>query len=166
MKPIVLSTNISLDSVKNDILQIPKTIKSKSNTYDVIFSCDNFSNILDTVIHALCINTKETFNTYVKNIQGYIQTDELNTPIVFDRILKRGISPTSKYSFIFIVSSIKTSLHFKTNNSNERIEVLNGDLVIFKTGDFTRDEYDKSNRIALLGSITNNIKLKPISNLI
>tara|TARA_B110000977_G_scaffold155340_1_gene197589 strand:+ start:3822 stop:4322 length:501 start_codon:yes stop_codon:yes gene_type:complete len=166
MKPIVLNTDIDIDLVINDILQIPESIKSNSNIYDVIFNCNSFSNILDKVIQTLSISTGEKFTTYVKNIQGYIQTDELSTPIVFDKMLKRRISSTPKYSFIFIASQTKTRLYFKTVSSTKNIEVSNGDLVIFKTSDFIKDEYDKSNRIALLGSITNDINFKGTSNLI
>lgn len=159
MNPKLIHTyRFDLQSFKTDILISKDIMKPKLNQYDIIFKCDNFSNILKIVTDTISNETSEIFDVYVKKLQSYIQTQTNNSPIGFEMGLKRGIIPHAKYSFIFMVDSLNTTVYLKS----KKIELSNGDLLIFKTDDFVKDESTSFNRLALIGSLTNEIQSSKI----
>lgn len=160
MEPILVNTNINLSSLRADVLSVIETIKPKNNIYDIIFNCNNFSIITDFVLNIIKEKTNENFDIYIKNLQSYIQTSTHPSPIIFDKTLKKGIKPISKYSFILMLDSENTNLYLTPNKN--KINLKNGELIIFNTNDFIKDEFDIPNRIALIGSLTNELEITNI----
>lgn len=162
MNPIITNLDIDLKLIKSDVLEIPNTMKPRDNRYDVLFNCNTFDTILNSVIKIISDETNEIFDIYIKRLQGYIQTNDSNTPIIIERQLKNGILPIPKYSFIYMIDAFDTKLEINSNIVNP----LNGDLIIFKTINFVKDECSNFNRIALIGSITNELNVTSRNNLL
>lgn len=154
MNPIYVTTSVNLDLLKKDILEAKEIIKPNQNRYDILFDSKNILSIVGSILKSISNITNESFEIYIKNIQSYIQTNDINNSIYFEKALSRDLVPTSKYSFIFMISSDNTNLHFKSIGN---VKLNNGELIVFKTEDFLKDEYDTPNRIALIGSLTNDI---------
>jgi hypothetical protein len=60
----------------------------------------------------------------------------------------------SKYSFIYLIKSDNTDLIFQ-NDLRFKMEI--GDLMIFETKNFVEDQSEILDRIALVGSLSNDI---------
>lgn len=162
MDTIITNLDIDLKLIKSDVLEIPNTVKPRDNRYDVLFNCNTFDTILNYVIKIISDETNEIFDTYIKRVQGYIQTNDRPTPISIERQLKSGILPIPKYSFIYMIDAFNTKLEINSNI----IKPSNGDLIVFKTTDFKKDECSSFNRIALIGSITNELTVTNRSSLL
>lgn len=145
-----------LKSYKADILlNKDLTNKSYSNAYEILFDCKSFTSTLDSVIEELQKYTNEKFDVYVKNMWGYVQTPKKNDSITFNMDFKNQVSIPSEYSFIYLVESLETVVHLSVDEELNRQIILNeGDLLIFKTKDFIKEESSSVDRIALIGSIT------------
>ena len=143
----------------NDIILNKEiTTKSKTNMCEMLFQSKSISTIFDVIINILKNETNEDFDVYIKTMWGYIQTAIDNKSIILDKKLKDGISPKSKYSFIYCVKSGNTIIHLKSiNEVIVKTELSSGDLLIFKTDDFVKDEYIVLDRVLLVGSLTNDI---------
>jgi len=156
-------TNIDLstfESCKNDILLNKKlTNISPSNMYEILFDCENFDNIFNIFLNKLKKETNEDFNVYVKNMWGYIQTEEENNPINFNRNFKNQITIPSEYSFIYFIELINSKIYLKNDKDTTEIIDMNvGDIIIFNTEKFIKDESEDKKRIALVGSLSSNIQ--------
>lgn len=150
--------NIDLSKIKQEVLLLKEVSKSYTNRYDAIFDCQSFSVVVKSFLCALNGISKSNFDVYVKNIQGYIQTEDNNSPICFDKALKRDLKPTAKYSFVYGIDMKDTKLYFQ----DDVVSIGNGDLIVFKTEQFIEDKSTKTNRIALIGSLTD--ELTPSNN--
>jgi hypothetical protein len=153
---INIRDGIDFYNLQKDILSTLDTIKPNLNRYDIIFESPNINTIIGSFINNIENVFKEDFSIHVKLIQSYIQTVDNSSPILFSKVIKREIKPTAKYSFIFFTKPGDTILEFSYGN----VKPLIGDLIIFKSHDFIRDTSTSSDRIALLGSITNEINYK------
>jgi hypothetical protein len=92
---------------------------------------------------------------------GYVQTTKRNEDINFNIDFKNQVSVDSEYSFIYLVKSLETYVHL--DNSDELIKQVNlnqGEMLIFKTKDFIKEESTDRSRIALVGSMI------PISSIV
>lgn len=157
MKNIInIGDSVDFYNLERDILSTLDTIKPNLNRYDIIFESGNINTIISSFINNVEKIFKEDFSVHVKLIQSYIQTVDNPSPILFSKVIKREIKPTAKYSFIFFTDPGDTLLEFSYGNVKPSI----GDLIIFKSHDFIRDTSTSSDRIALLGSITNEINYK------
>ena len=155
MKPIRIYNPINSNSLKKDILESKKIIKPIQNRYDIIFDTKSILDVVNKVIETLNTTTNESFDVYVRRLQSYIQTQDSSEFIYFEKSLGRDLLPTSKYSFIFMIDSVDTILFFK---SIGEIKIQKDELIIFETNDFIKDSSTECNRIALIGSLTNNIE--------
>ena len=81
---------------------------------------------------------------------GYVKTNSENEPIFFNESFKDQLIIKPEYSFIYMVESSKTNFYLK----NEKFDLDAGDMLIFKTDDFVKDEFDQENRISLIASIS------------
>lgn len=152
-------SELDIDMVFNDVILNKKiTTKSQTNMYEMLFQSKSISKIFDVVIDILKNETKEEFDVYIKTIWGYIQTTIDNKFIIIDKKIIDGISPMAKYSFIYCAKSDDTIIHLKSiNNVIVKTELNSGDLLIFKTDDFVKDECKILDRVLLIGSLTNEI---------
>ncbi len=144
-----------LKSYKEDIL-LNKNLTNKSycNMYEILFDCKNFTSTLDSVLKNIQEHAKENFDTYVKNMWGYVQDSTRKESINFKRTFKDQLTILPKYSFIYLIDSLETYVHLSVDEELNRQVTLNpGDLLIFETKDFIKDEFTSENRIALVGSI-------------
>ncbi len=144
-----------LKSYKEDIiLNKNLTNKSYSNMYEILFDCKNFTSTLDSVLKNIQEHAKENFDTYVKNMWGYVQDSTRKEGIDFKKTFKDQLTILPKYSFIYLVDSLETCIHLSVDRELNRQVILNpGDLLIFETKDFIEDESTSENRIALIGSV-------------
>lgn len=156
---ILKLTNINYDklqSYENDILLNKKlTNISPSNMYEILFNCPNFNTIFDLFLNEIKKTSKDLFDVYVKNMWGYIQTSNDTTAINFTNQFKSQVTISSEYSFIYLIKSNISSIFIKNDKNIQNIILTPGDLLIFKTSDFIKDENDTNDRIALIGSISN-----------
>jgi hypothetical protein len=145
----------TLKSYREDIiLNKELTNKVYSNMYEILFDCKNFTSILDSTLKNIQEHTKENFDTYVKNMWGYVQDSTRKEGIDFKRTFKDQLTILPKYSFIYLVDSFETCVHLSVDEELNRQVTLNpGDLLIFETKDFIEDEFTSEDRIALVGSI-------------
>ena len=144
----------SLQSFKEDILLNKNlTNVSESNMYDILFDCQNFDNITNTVLTKIENIIHEDFNVYVKNLWGFIQTEIENKKLQILPYLKDELSIKPKYTFIYVIESIETVLQI----DNELMNLKNGDLVIFKSEHNFEDRSNNSNKILIIGSLTNDL---------
>lgn len=150
---------MDLNILENDIILASNTIKPDQNRYDIIFKCSSINIVVDEFIKNLERHFGGNYEVHVKLIQSYIQTKNVFTPIIFNKVLKREIKPTSDYSFIIFTNPGNTLLKFTSTTQ----KVKKGDLIIFKTEDFVKDISRDLDRIALIGSITNKINNKMIN---
>lgn len=123
---------------------------SPSNMYEVLFDSEAFDKVFNVVLERLAEQTKNSFDAYVKNMWGYIQSVDEPGFINFNRNFKDQIIIPSEYSFIYAVNMPNTIIHLKT----QIVNLQNEDLLIFKTEDFLYDESDNVDRIALIGSVS------------
>jgi hypothetical protein len=159
MEHIIIKTNSNTLELKSDIL-LNKDITnlSKTNMYDILFGSNTFNEILNEVLKTIENQTLEDFTIIVKNLWGYIQTNDDSNIINIGKKIIDGILPISKYSFILLVESNETKFHLKSINGLVSEVTLNvGEILIFKTENFISDVSNIQNRIALIGSITNDI---------
>jgi hypothetical protein len=150
---------VDINGIFNDIMLNKQiTTKSQTNMCELLFQSKSISTIFDVIINILKNETNEDFDVYIKTIWGYVQTHLNNTSIMLYKKIKDGISPISKYSFIYCVKSNNTIIHLKSiHNTIVQTELNDGDLLIFKTDDFIKDEYKILDRVLLVGSLTNEI---------
>jgi len=123
---------------------------SPSNMYEILFDSEAFDEVLDTVLKKLTEQTQSNFDAYVKNMWGYIQSIDEPEFINFNRNFKDQIIIPSEYSFIYAVKMPDTAIHLKTG----KVDLQDGDLLVFKTENFLHDETKATDRIALVGSIS------------
>jgi hypothetical protein len=156
---IEVNYNSNLDSLIGDIFLNKKiTNQSPSNMYEFLFESETLNGFFDYVIDTLKTETGENFDVLVKTIYGYIQDEENQEPIMIDKKLKEGLTTISKYSFILNVQSEDTSITIKSGADNiKTITLKEGKLVIFKTEDFVRCENNGSNKVLIVGSLSNDI---------
>lgn len=151
-------TGVNLEKLQDytaDILLNKKlTNISSSNMYEILFDCKNFDEVFDTFLEKLKESESGDFDVYVKNMWGYVQDGSETGLIKFNRNFKDQIIVPSKYSFIYTVKMPDTTVHLSVDEELNRQVTLNeGDLLIFKTEDFIKEESTSKNRIALIGSI-------------
>ena len=150
---------IDVDVVFDEIiLNKSITMKSKTNMYEVLFQSKCISKIFDTIINILKNETNEDFDVYIKTIWGYVQTTIDNRCIIIDKKLKDELSPKGKYSFIYCIKADNTLISLKDKNENVvDTQLKDGNLIIFKTDNFVKDESTSLDRVLLVGSLTNEI---------
>ncbi len=150
---VIKLTNIDLDNLqsyeKDILLNKILTNNSPSNMYEILFDCENFDKIMNIVLDVIKKEKNDNFDVYVKNMWGYVQNSQESQVIVFPKNFKNQLSISSDYSFVYIIKSTKTDFLFK----NEKISLNEGDLLIFKTEDYLKEEFDGNDRVILIGSI-------------
>lgn len=154
--------NLNLTQFEADIL-LNKSLTnvSPTNMYEILFDCDNFNRVFNVALEEIKNYTGNDLEVYVKNMWGYVQTTKRNEDINLNIDFKNQVSVDSEYSFIYLVKSLETYVHL--DNSDELIEQANlnqGEMLIFKTKDFIKEESTDRSRIALVGSMI------PISSIV
>lgn len=149
----VIDSELDLQRLKEDVEQSADIINSDSNQYDIIFQSKLLNKLESSFTSILTKLTQENFDVYVKRFQAYIQTEMSSEGIRLERELKRGLKPLPKYSFILFIEGKQTKLVFNSASIVPR----DGELVVFKTEDFIKEECTNYNRVGILGSLTNNI---------
>ena len=154
--------NLNLTQFEADIL-LNKSLTnvSPTNMYEILFDCDNFNKVFNVALEEIKNYTSNDLEVYVKNMWGYVQTTKRNEDINLNIDFKNQVSVDSEYSFIYLVKSLETYVHL--DNSDELIEQANlnqGEMLIFKTKDFIKEESTDRSRIALVGSMI------PISSIV
>jgi len=146
-------TNINSKNLESDIiLNKNLTNISSSNMYEILFDSDSFDKILNMVLEKLKEFTNQNFDTYVKNMWGYIQNDD--DFINFKMPFKDQVSIMPEYSFIYLVNSENTYIFLKNENDIiEKISLNEGEILIFKTKNFLNEVPQNKKRIALVGSL-------------
>ena len=158
--------NVNLEKLQDytaDILLNKKlTNTSPSNMYEILFDCKNFDEVSNIFLEKLKESESGDFEVYVKNMWGYVQSSSEAGLIKFNKSFKDQIIVPSKYSFIYAVKMPDTIIHLNVDEELNRQVILNeGDLLVFKTEDFIKEESTSKNRIALIGSIAlieNNVQ--------
>jgi len=149
-------TNIDqkiMNECENDILLNKQlTNVSPSNMYEILFDSENFDKIFNIFLNELKEETNKNFDVYVKNMWGYVQDETDNQPINLIRNFKNQIIIPSQYSFIYPIKANVTSVFIKKDDNIQNIILTKGDMLIFKTIDFIKEESDTNNRIILVGS--------------
>lgn len=145
-----------IDLLANRALTTPQ----RSNMYEILFDCKYFDKILSLALKEIKEHTGEDFEMYIKNMWGYMQNEEQKDPIDFNKTLKDQLLIKSEYSFVHLIKSAKTVFYFK--HQEEGVNLSQGDMLIFKTDNFLREEFDTEDRIALVGAITPINSIKPI----
>ena len=149
-------TNIDqkiMNECENDILLNKQlTNVSPSNMYEILFDSENFDKIFNIFLNELKEQTNKNFDVYVKNMWGYVQDETDNQPINLIRNFKNQIIIPSQYSFIYPIKANVTSVFIKKDDNIQNIILTKGDMLIFKTIDFIKEESDTNNRIILVGS--------------
>lgn len=144
-----------LGSYESDILLNKKlTNVSPSNMFEILFDCENFEEIFNIFLNKIKEKTNENFDVYVKNMWGYVQSNEENQSINFNIDFKNQITISSEYSFIYPIRGDITNVFLKKNGIIENIILNKGDMLILKTNDFIKEESDIKDRIAICGSIS------------
>jgi len=164
-------TNINLSTIdlcENDILLNKElTNISPSNMYEILFDSQNFDNIFSIFLEKLKEEANENFDIYVKNMWGYVQTNENYGAINFNMNFKNQIAIPSKYSFICPIKANITSIFLKKENNIQNIILNKGDMLLFNTSDFLKEESDTKERVVLVGSISNIIiNIEPITKVV
>lgn len=140
---------------------------SSSNMYEILFDCENFNEIFNLVLDEIKKTKNDDFSVYVKNMWGYIQNSSEPNGINFDINFKNQITIPSEYSFIYLIKSNVTSIFLKKDDVIQNIILNEGELVIFKTNAFLKDNYFYKDRIALIGSISKVVEnINPIKKVI
>lgn len=117
----------------------------------MLINSEDTSLFLYYLIEALEDFTQSSYDTYVKNIYSF---EDLPTQVIdFPKQILDDIDVISDYSFIYLIRGKETEITFKS----DKIFINDGDLVVFKTHEFVRQQSSLSNRIGLFGSITNNL---------
>ena len=146
-------TNINSENLESDIiLNKNLTNISSSNMYEILFDSESFDKILNIVLQKLKEVTNQNFDTYVKNMWGYIQNDD--DFINFNMAFKDQVSIIPEYSFIYMVNSKNTDIFLKDENDViEKIKLNEGEILIFKTNSFLNEDSQNKKRIILIGSL-------------
>ena len=146
-------TNINSKNLESDIiLNKNLTNISPSSMYEILFDSESFDEIFNIVLQKLKEFTNKNFDTYVKNMWGYVQNDD--DFINFNMAFKDRVSITPEYSFIYIVNSKNTDIFLKDENDViEKISLNEGEILIFKTNYFLNEVSQNKKRIALVGSL-------------
>lgn len=158
--------NLNHLDIEDDILLNKDiTIISPSNMYEFFFESKKLKILQGHVIDLIKKNTGENFEIYSKNMWGYIQTEKDQQNIKLNSsILGEGIKLESKWSFIYFTRTEKTIINLMSNTIKESVYPKAGELLIFPTNYFYEDFSEENDRIALIGSITNDIKYKNKTN--
>jgi hypothetical protein len=159
-------TNINSENLESDIiLNKNLTNISSSNMYEILFDSESFDKILNIVLQKLKEVTNQNFDTYVKNMWGYVQNDD--DFINFNMAFKDQVSIMPEYSFIYLVNSENTDVFLKNENDVvEKINLNKGEILIFKTNSYLSETSQNKKRIVLIGSLTlineNTVSVKKI----
>lgn len=151
-------TNVNLeklqDCVADVLLNKNLTNISPSNMYEILFDCESFSKIFNIVLEKLKQSVDKEFDVYVKNMWGYVQDETRKESIDFKRPFKDQLTILPNYSFIYLIDSLETDIHLSEDTElNKQITLSQGELLIFQTKDFIKEECTSKSRIALIGSI-------------
>ena len=146
-------TNINSENLESDIiLNKNLTNISSSNMYEILFDSESFDEIFNIVLQKLKEFTNQNFDTYVKNMWGYIQNDD--DFINFNMAFKDQVSIMPEYSFIHLVNSENTDVFLKNENDVvEKINLNKGEILIFKTNSYLSETSQNKKRIVLIGSL-------------
>lgn len=110
---------------------------------------------LESLIEALEDFTGASFETYVKNIYSF---EDLPTQVIdFPKQILDDIDVISDYSFLYLIKGDETEITFKL----DKIFINEGDLVVFKTDEFVKQQSPLNNRLGLFGSISNKLNKEP-----
>lgn len=143
-----------ISRIESDLLICPDIIKPSGNMYDIIFESDSLESLLSKFIEWIKGAYGVRFDGYVKSLQAYIQSEDCPDLISIPKVLKREIKPIAEYSFILFTKADNTTLYFKNNH----IDIKDGEMIIFKTDEYIKDETNSNTRIALIGSVTDKIE--------
>lgn len=151
--------NIEIDSIEleKDLTWCIESITPEGNLYEVIFNSPSLYKLESYIVQYISSSFNENYSTYLRTIKGYIQTKENPKILTISKVIKRGLTPISEYSFIYFIDANKTTLKFKTGD----ITIKDKELVIFKTDDFVKDLSNSINRKGFVGGLTNRLSKKP-----
>lgn len=154
----ILKLPVSLLELEKDIF-LNRTITniSPSNMYEIIFTSKNFVFVEKNILDHIKKITNKKFDVYVKNFWGYVQ-DKIDVSFVSinKTKIKEGIITQPNYSFVL---PIKGSFQILLKNKIEEqlIFVSPGEACVFNTENFIEHIGEIENRIAIIGSISDNL---------
>lgn len=157
----IKNLELDLDLLGKEILLNKEiTLLNLSNLYEILYQSDNFKILTDTIIQNIKSNTNENFNCFIKSLYGYICDNINKNKLTFNKKqLKEGLKPSPKYSFIFGVKSEMEIILYLENKPTSYV-IEESELLIFNTKDFLEDNSSVNHRLAIAGSITNDIEIK------
>jgi len=94
---------------------------------------------------------------------GFINNENENEVINFNHDFKNGINLKPEFSFIYLIKSERTNIYLKSLQN--KIELNRGDILIFETNDFLKEEPINKDRMLIFGSISsieNVLKVKKV----
>lgn len=153
-------TDMDLNLIQNEILLNKKiTQVSPSNLYEILYESKNWNKILSIVLNNIKTITGENLDVIVKNLWGYVQTNEEEENIKLDyKKIKDGLKIQPIWSFIFFVNSTHTKISIKNETGLvEEIKLNNSEILLFNTENFISENSEEKNRIALVGSLSNDL---------
>jgi hypothetical protein len=160
-------TKNNLTELKNyeeDLLSNKKlTNIYTSNCYELLFDNDGLDMLLNDILIELKKTTSKNFDIYIKNMWGFINNENENEVINFNHDFKNGINLKPEFSFIYLIKSERTNIYLKSLQN--KIELNRGDILIFETNDFLKEEPINKDRMLIFGSISsieNVLKVKKV----
>lgn len=131
---------------------------SPSNSYEMLLTSNQIKEIVSNVIDLIESHYNQKIEIYIKNLWGYIQNnDELQNLTINPFIYNEGISIKPKWSFLYFVETDTSKIKFNINSDFLEINFKKGELVVFESDYFVKDMSNDTNRIVLVGSITNSL---------
>lgn len=143
--PTVFSNLVQDIKINSEVVLMEGTKRS------MLINSDNTSLFLYYLIEALEDFTQTSFDLYVKNIYSF---EDLPTQVIdFPKQILDDIDIISDYSFLYLIRGDETEITFKS----DKIFIKDGDMVVFKTDEYIKQQSLSSNRIGLFGSIANKL---------
>lgn len=147
--PTVFSSLVQDIKINSEVVLMEGTKRS------MLINSDNTTLFLHYLIEALEDFTQTSFDSYVKNIYSF---EDLPTQVIdFPKQILDDIDIISDYSFLYLIRGDETEITFKS----DKIFINDGDMVVFKTDEYIKQQSSSSNRIGLFGSISNRHHKEP-----
>lgn len=150
--------NINLDLLKCEadiLLNKNLTNVSPTNMYEILFDCASFDTVFNIALEEVKNYLGNSLDVYAKNMWGYVQTVKRNEDINFNIDFKNQILVAAEYSFLYPVRALETHVTLDAGDELlKQVSLNQGEMLIFKTKDFVKEESANRSRIVLVGSIT------------
>ena len=149
---------VHTENLCNEILLNKKITKvSTDNLYEILINSNELKLITKNVIEIIKNISNENFDVFCKNLWGYVQTSDEPDLIKINNLIHKPIFVKPKWSFFYFIETNNTILQFKIGLKKIELIPESNELIIFPTEFFIKDNSTENNRIALVGSISNDI---------